>query len=58
MNAAETARAAAVQYGWSGPDEYHYQGRLVQGNGKGVSLVMFITALDDFLGIEIVGRSG
>ena len=44
-DAAETARAAAVQYGWSVPDDSHYQQRLVQGNGLTVSLHMFITRL-------------
>lgn len=54
-DAAETARAAAVQYGWSVPDDSRYQQRLAQGKDMTVNLVMSITRLDTFLGIEIVG---
>jgi hypothetical protein len=54
-DAVSAARTAAVQFGWPAPGADLWQVRSTLGNGKSVSLRMFITASDGALGIRIDG---
>jgi hypothetical protein len=57
--AVATARAAAVQAGWSTPDETDFlQLRRVQGKERSVTLRLSVTATDTALGITINGSFG
>jgi hypothetical protein len=57
--AVTTARAAAVQAGWSTPEENDImQLRRAQGKGRTVTLRLSITAIDTSIGITITGSFG